>query len=83
MTHIVYIDDDPATLGDDATSEDLDSYAQGLADRLAQVFGCAIEVEQVTGGGRTPCPTHDEIDEYVRDLQSGDGWIDLLGEVSA
>jgi hypothetical protein len=74
---IVYIDNDYATLGDAATQADLDRYAQNLATHLAQKFGKPIEIEQVLGGGRTPCLTDDAIDEYVTSLHQGDGWVDL------
>ena len=79
MTLTVYIDQDYLTLGPDATQDDLDRYAQNLAKHLAKKFpGNTIEVEQVLGGKRNPCPANEEISEYVRELQSGDGWTELL-----
>jgi hypothetical protein len=75
----VYIDSDYLALGCDATQDDLDTYAQNLAEHLVTQFpGKTIEVEQKLGGGRTPCPENEEIDEYVRDFQAGDDWTDLL-----
>jgi hypothetical protein len=74
----VYISTD---LGPDYTQADLDGYAENLASHLHERFGVDVEVEQVLGGGsRGPCPDNDEIAQYVRDLQAGDGWIDLLPE---
>lgn len=80
MTATVYIDSDAASLGPDATQEDLDNYAQRLAEHLCERFGVGIEVEQVLGGERagSKCPDNEEIDEYVRDFESGDDWVALL-----
>lgn len=77
----VYIDHDYLSLGPDATQADLDGYSQNLATHLAERFpGREITVEQVLGGKRAGrvCPGDDEIDEYVRELQAGDDWVDLL-----
>lgn len=80
MTITVYIDQDPSSLGPDATAADLDGYAANLAAHLAQRFGCAVEVEPVLGGNRAGrrCLARDDIDEYVRELEGGDGWLELL-----
>lgn len=76
----VYIDDDPAALDIGATAADLEQYALNLADHLADRFDCVIEVQRVLGGGpRGRCPENEDIAEYVRELEAGDGWLDLLG----
>ncbi len=78
--HTVYIDQDYASLGPAATQSDLDRYAEKLAGHLASKFGCIVQVKQVLGGKRAgrSCITSDEIDEYVRELKTGEGWIELL-----
>ena len=38
MTITVYIDQDYLALGPDATQDDLDNYAQNLAEHLAEKF---------------------------------------------
>jgi hypothetical protein len=76
----VWIDEDCSTLGPAATQSDLKAYQQSLADHLAERFpGRSISVETVLGGERAGrVSTDDEIAEYVRELHSGDGWVDLL-----
>jgi hypothetical protein len=80
MTTTVFIDRDPATLGPDATQADLDAYAQNLAAHLGERFGIHIDIERVLGGNRagSKCPQNDAIDAYVRELEAGSGWIELL-----
>ena len=77
---IVYIDRDPSSLGEAATQADLDRYAGNLARHLFQRFGRSFEVRQVLGGevAGHKCLGDVEVDDYVRDLESGEGWIDLL-----
>lgn len=79
----VYVDQDFLTLGPDATQTDLDVYVENLATHLAERFpGREITIETILGGQRAGrvCPQDDAIDEYVRDLNAGDGWIELLDE---
>lgn len=82
MSTTVYIDQDYLTLGPSATQEDLDRYAANLETHLSERFDCEIEVKTCLGGKQcgSKCPTNDEIDEYVRELEAGDGWVDLLDE---
>lgn len=83
-TATIYIDSDASTLGPDATQSDLDRYAENLAAHLAEKFpGTDITIRQTLGGGSVDCcPENDEIAEYVTDLQSGDGWTELLGSAT-
>ena len=77
---IVYIDQDPQTLGEDATQADLDRYCSNLEAHLAERFNRPIEIIQILGGhlcGRK-CPESDEIGRHVRELEAGDGWLELL-----
>ena len=77
-TITVYIDQDYLTLGGAATQDDLDAYANNLANHLGDKFpGKSFDVEQVLNP-RDPCPGDEAVSEYVRDLQRGDGWLDLL-----
>jgi hypothetical protein len=79
-TTTVYIDQDPATLGPDATADDLDTYAARLEAHLEERFNRPINVEQTLDGTRAGHKylADEEIDAYVRDLEAGDGWIGLL-----
>lgn len=77
-TTTVYISSETETLGSGATQADLDRYATNLAAHLTERFGRPCEVEQRIGSPE-PCPGDDEINEYVGDLQAGEGWLDLLG----
>lgn len=78
----VYIDQDPSSLGPDATREDIDCYAENLAAHLSERFGIPIEVEPTLGGERAgfKCLARDDINEYMRELEAGDGWLALLPE---
>lgn len=81
----VYQDSDFSSLGPDATQSDLDGFCSNLAAHLEERFpGKCIEVEQCLGGQRAGriCPADDEIDEYVREFNAGDGWVELLPELS-
>jgi len=82
-TVTVYQDSDVLSLGPEATQEDLDGFCANLAAHLADKFGVAVEVEQRLGGelGGRVCPENDEIDEYVRELERGDGWLSFLPAV--
>jgi len=77
----IYIDSDASGLGPDATQDDLEQYAQNLATHIAERFpGRDVTVTQELGGGpRGYCPEDEEIAEYVRDLEAGDEWTELLG----
>lgn len=78
----VYIDADPDSLGAGSTQDELDSYTQNLADHLCARFSVSIHVEPVIGGKRagSKCPEREDIDEYVTELEAGDGWLALLDE---
>ena len=73
----VYITDDYSALGTAATEADLDRYELYLERHLAAVFGVEICVKRCLGGGRS-MRDDNEIQEYVHELESGDGWISLL-----
>lgn len=80
----VYIDQDPASIGSDATQSDLDTYADNLAAHLRERFRRPVTVSQVLGGERAGRKCDDDaVDEYVRDLLSGDGWLALLTSTEA
>jgi hypothetical protein len=74
----IYIDSDTRSIGATATNADLDRYADNLSVHLSEHFDRAFEVIQVAGGGCYTCPSDHEVDEYVRGLQSGDGWLHLI-----
>ena len=67
-----------AALGEASTPADVDGYAANLERLLSSRFGADVTVE--TSGRRlgAACPANDEINEYVIDLEAGDGWTDLL-----
>ena len=77
----IYIDSDASGLGPDATQADLDQYAENLATHIAERFpGRDVTVTQALGGGpRGYCPDDEDIADYMRDLESGDDWTELLG----
>ncbi len=79
-TITVYQDSDAGSLGPSATQADLDGFCVNLAAHLSARFGVVVEVDQIPGGKRAGriCPANDEIEEYVRELNGGDGWVDLL-----
>lgn len=81
MTVTVYIDQDCKTLGPDATADDLETYRSRLEAHLEEHFGRDVTVRTQLGGqvAGSKCPADEEIDEYVRDLEAGDGWLELMG----
>lgn len=78
----VYINEDYSTLGVGATQDDLDRYAENLEEHLSLRFGRDVTVETCLGGERAgrKCLQDDEINDYVRELEAGDGWVEILGE---
>jgi hypothetical protein len=78
----VYINEDYTTLGEAATQQDLDRYQANLEAHLEERFERPVSVQTILGGRRCgrQCPEDDDIDEYVRDLERGDGWVEILAE---
>lgn len=75
----VYIDNDPASLGTEATREDVDGYARNLAAYLSARFELAVDVKPVLGGGPLGrCPDNDEIADHVDELHASNKWLDLV-----
>lgn len=72
----VTISNDYSNLGDAATREDLERYAENLQARLAERF----DREVVVNIGSVMSATADDADvrEYVQELHAGDGWLELL-----
>ena len=72
----VTISNDYSNLGDAATREDLERYAENLQAHLAERF----DREVVVNIGSVMSATADDADvrEYVQELHAGDGWLELL-----
>lgn len=86
-TTTVYIDSDPASLGDAATKADIERYARNLEARLTERFpDREIRVQPKSGAVHSLsglCPSDDEVAEYVESLlegSDGNGWLALLRE---
>ena len=78
-THIVHIDSDLLTLGEATTDANMATYVVNLEALLEREFSCSIEVRGVMGGNWIRCATSDDIDERVREIETGDEWLGLLG----
>lgn len=82
----VRIDQDLSTLGANATEADLEHYRANLEAALGKQFpGVEFAVETGLRSSRRIVETsglsekeYDDIDEWLIDLESGDGWIALL-----
>jgi hypothetical protein len=72
----VYISDDPLRLGVAADQSDLNGYAYNLAGHLLSRYRRAITI-RMTPCLRSSCDDA-EIEAYVRELETGEGWIALL-----
>ena len=89
-TYTVRINTDYSSLGKGATQATLDGYAQNLAAKLKQASGLTVTAPLDGGAsarrsGDAQCVGPDDelaeqIHQAVRDIQGGDGWIDLLPE---
>ena len=72
----VTISNDPATLGSEATAEDLERYAENLASYLNDDFeGLEISVE--LGSVFRSVATHDGVAERVQEIECSDEWTQL------
>lgn len=72
---IVRIPSDPASLGPEATTEDVERYRAALARHL----DCDVQVASVARSeAEDPY-----VEAYVRDLEAGGGWLALVQAVGA
>ena len=74
----VTISNDPASIGDEATPEELEQYAINLQGRLNDDFN-ELDIDVRLGSVFTSTATHPGVEEHVRDIESGNEWLDLLG----
>lgn len=78
----VFIDSDPSCLGDAATEEDLEGFAENLSAHLAKRFPdralTVVTRGDIYDNAWKHCPGDEEVAQYVSDLLSGDAWIGLL-----
>jgi hypothetical protein len=70
-SYTVKIDSDYSGLGEGATQEMLDGYAQNLARKLAGDFGVTVEVEQTLGGRGQCIGADDDIAERIHQAVRG------------
>lgn len=81
------ISDDPSTLGDNATRDDLDAYASQLGRELGDACGCAVRVAtRPRHGCRASGPDRDtaaRVADLCREWQTGDYWIEVLSRALA
>lgn len=67
----------PQLIGDAATRDDLYHYYANLTELLSREFG--VQIHRVNGSSeRTECRESEEIRERIREIESGDEWIQLL-----
>lgn len=76
--HIVTINSDPSTLGDEATERDVERYAANLGAYLTEKYGCEVEVRTIQTLRSASCQTSSEIEAEVREIHAGDRWIEFL-----
>ena len=67
---------DPSLIGDAATEDDLDNYHANLAALIEREFG--VIVLRVKVSGRDDCRESEEIHARIREIESGDEWLQLL-----
>lgn len=77
MDTIVLINSDPATLGDEATEADVQTFADNLAAHLSEKFDRQIAVRTRQTLQLADCEDS-EIRGYVRGLFYGDGWTQFV-----
>lgn len=83
MHTTVTISSDPATLGHEATTQDVLRYGGNLASLLTEEFDTEIEVEfALVASSRVACPhspqLEDAIYRRVETIEQGDEWTLLL-----
>lgn len=78
----ITISNDPATLGDAATREDLEAYAQQLADELGEEFDCDVYYSLDSGLRSTvrcgDANLQSAIEDRLLAIERGDEWIQVL-----
>jgi hypothetical protein len=78
--YTIYLDSDPACLGTESTEDDMDRYIENLTALLESEFDAEIVVRRQIGGWSWRCRDSAEVDERIREIESGDEWISLIGE---
>jgi hypothetical protein len=82
----ITISNDPATLGPEATEDDLETFAGALADRVAQEFGCECRARVASVSRSTVGTTSGNYDlagqaeSWLHEFERGDEWIALLSD---
>jgi len=80
----ITIDNDPLTIGPDATRADLETFGEALAEALAEEFGCETRCRLASVARSTAGATDGDYDlaarveERLHEIESSDEWIDIL-----
>ena len=79
----IVISNDPATLGPDATREDLEAFGEALADRVAEEFDCKVQVYRLSVSRSQVWTTtgHYElaakVERWLHEFERSDEWTAL------
>lgn len=76
-TATIYLTSDPTQLGPNANHDDLNRYAENLRRGAIERFAldeCVVNIGSVSRSDSD----HDAVREWIRDLESGDGWLQYL-----
>jgi hypothetical protein len=82
----ITISNDPSTLGQDATEDDLETFSEALADRVADEFGCGCRCRLASVSRSTVGTTDGNYDlaaqaeSWLHEFERGDEWIALLSD---